>query len=70
MNRPLGRRLSEMIGEGAQIPPAADMLYRGGPVVTAGDSVTLRLARGARIIGIDLNQPLPPGPPGPASPIR
>jgi putative transcriptional regulator len=32
VNRPLGRRLSEMIGEGAQIPPAADMLYRGGPV--------------------------------------
>jgi putative transcriptional regulator len=32
VNRPLGRRLSEMIGEGARIPPAADMLYRGGPV--------------------------------------
>jgi hypothetical protein len=40
------------------------------PVVTDAEAVTFRIARRARGVGIDLNQPLPPGPPGPASPIR
>jgi hypothetical protein len=46
----------------AAIPPR--------PVVTDSEAVTFRIARRARGVGIDLNQPLPPGPPGPASPIR
>jgi len=32
VNRPLGRKLSEFLPEAANLPPAADALYGGGPV--------------------------------------